>query len=214
MKRFSWLALAIVAVAPADAHAVIRISEWMYNGEAAEFVEITNTGDASVDMTGWSYDDSSREPDSFSLSILGTLAPGESAIITETFTAEDFHNEWGTPSSLKVAFNNTHNLGRGDEINMFDGAGALADRLTYGDEDFPGSIRTNGVSGNPANLAALGANDASLWALSSVGDAYGSFASASGDIGNPGVFQVVPEPAAMALASIGLAFAGRRRAIR
>jgi hypothetical protein len=38
--------------------------------------------------------------------------------------------------------------------------------------------------------------------LSSVGDAYGSVASASGDLGNPGMFNLVPEPAAGTLAAI------------
>ena len=55
-------------------HAVVQITEWMYNPVAAtngEYVEITNRGAAPVDLTGWSFDDSSNVPGGFSLSALG-----------------------------------------------------------------------------------------------------------------------------------------------
>ncbi len=196
-----------------SARAAVFITEWMYSGTAPEFVEITNTGAASVDMTGWSYDDNSRTPGSFDLSGLGTLAAGESAIISEDLTAELFHAEWGTPATLKVAAANTNNLGRNDEINIYDGGGNLVDRLTYNDQgtgDVAGP-RTQFISGNPSTLAALGANNATLWTLSSVGDSYGSFAGVQFDVGNPGLFQLVPEPAGIALAALGLACIARRR---
>jgi predicted extracellular nuclease len=155
-----------------------------------------------VDLTGWSFDDSSRAAGSFSLSSLGTLAALESAIITD-IDASAFRTEWGLAAADKVIGGNDQNLSRGDEINIFDGGGVLVDRLTYDDQG-SGNVdgpRTQGISGNPT-LAALGANNASLWVLSSVGDAYGSGASVSGDTGNPGVFTFVPEPAAGALAAI------------
>lgn len=37
------------------AHADVRISEWMYNGD--EFIEFSNMGSSAVDFTGWSFDD-------------------------------------------------------------------------------------------------------------------------------------------------------------
>ena len=69
---------------------------------------------------------------------------------------------------------NTINLGRNDEINLFDVA-ILVDRLTYGDQTFAGTLRTQNFSGRPDSSAALGANNVSLWVLSAVGDAEGSF---------------------------------------
>jgi hypothetical protein len=49
----------LVASAPTVAHGDMFITEWMYNGN--EFVEFTNLGTEPIDMTGWSFDDSSQE---------------------------------------------------------------------------------------------------------------------------------------------------------
>jgi predicted extracellular nuclease len=208
-------ATAVLVAAMGSARAAIFISEWMYNPLGAtnsEYVEITNRGPGTVDLTGWSFDDSSRTPGALSLSSLGTLAVGQSALITETTDAA-FRTEWGLSAVTKVLGGSTQNLGRSDEINIYDAANALVDRLTYDDQgtgDVMGP-RTQGVSGNPSTLAALGANKASQWVLSVVGDAYESKASVSGDIGSPGTF-AIPEPAAGVMGLVAaLAMVRRRR---
>lgn len=102
---------------------------------------------------------------------------------------------------------NSNNLGRSDEINIFDSSDNLVDRLTYNDQSGLGP-RTNSVSGNilPANY---GTNDAAAVVLSSVGDQFGSRLSSLGEIGNPGP---VPEPTSLCLAAAGAALLiGRRR---
>ncbi len=66
----------------------------------------------------------------------------------------------------------------------------LQDRLYYGDQNFPGSIRTQNSSGQ-VPCAAIGANDVMQWQLAIVGDVYGSFAAGSGDIGTPGTFVAI-----------------------
>jgi len=200
-------AVAVLCAVCSAAQASIRITEWMYSGQNGEFVEFTNVGAGPVDMTGWSYDDDSRIPGVFSLSGFGVVQPGESVIITES-SAADFRVAWSLPVSVKVLGGYTNNLGRNDEINLFDGSDQLVDRLTYGDQAFVGSIRTQGRSGNPTTPAALGANDVYQWTLSAVGDTFGSYASTGGDIGNPGVY--IPEPSALALIALG-ALAVRRR---
>ena len=164
----------------------VVITEWMYNplASASEFVEVTNIGGAPVDMTGYSFDDDSRASGTFSLAPLTTLAPGESGLIVET-TAAAFRTEWGLADTVKVAGGNTANLGRADEINIFDGT-TLADRLTYGDQTFVGTIRTQGKSGIPTSCLGLGANNVGLWKFAAVGDGLGSKASVAGDIGSPG----------------------------
>ena len=199
-----------------QARAALVISEWMYNplgATNAEYVEITNRGPGTVNMSGWSFDDSSRAPGSLSLSGLGTLAVGQSAIITEAAEAA-FRTEWSLPAAAKVLGGSTQNLGRADEINIYDAANALVDRLTYDDQgtgDVKGP-RTQGISGNPMTVAALGANKASLWQLSVANDSYGSKLSASGDLGSPGTFAIVPEPTGGAIIAIGTAaLLGRRR---
>jgi predicted extracellular nuclease len=212
----TWLIIAALAAMSQPASAAIRITEWMYNGAGAsnlgEFVELTNTGPAAIDFAGWSFDDSSRAPGSQSLSAFGLVAPGESVVFTDSAAAA-FRTNWNLPAAVKIVGGNANNLGRNDEINVYDAANALVDRLTYGDEDFPGSIRTQNKSGNPNSAAALNANNPLLWSLSAAGDAFGSTASVAGEIGNPGTY-LIPEPATFTLAAAGLLviFGQRRRA--
>jgi predicted extracellular nuclease len=190
----------VVPVAAAD----IVVSEWMYNGagtgSVGEFIEFTNIGPAAVDMTGWSFDDDSRLPGTFSLSAFGVVPVGKSVILTDD-TAAAFIAAWGL-SGVSVIGANTANLGRNDEINLFDASNALVDRLTYGDQNYAGTIRTQLKSGNiPA--ADYGYDVVqTTWALAAVGDAFGSWASTRGEVGSPGVAPL-PEPAALALLTLG-----------
>jgi len=214
--RPAFIAAALSLAASAHAASTVAITEWMYNG--SEFIEFTNLSGAAIDLSGWSFDDDSRIAGTVSLSGFGTLAAGESAILSED-DAATFRAKWSLADSVKVIGNNGTNLGRNDEINLYDASGALVDRLRFGDSSYvPGTIRTQDASGNPASLAVLDGSDATGWVLSSVGDAFGSRVNADGHIGNPGVFTLapaVPEPAHFALTVSGLiaigAIARRRR---
>lgn len=203
---------ALVALASVSASGAIRITEYMYNSSSAstgEFVELTNLGASSVDMTGWSFDDSSRVPGSQSLSAFGVVAPGQSVVLTDA-AAASFITAWGL-SGVSVIGGNTNNLGRADEINIYDASNTLVDRLTYDDQTYAGTPRTNGVS---AWAAVSGDGPfgtiTSAWKLSAVGDSQGSVLSTGNDIGNPGR-HVVPEPATFAAALLGFTIAGRTR---
>lgn len=205
-------------LAAGAAQAQVQITEYMYNGNGAsgEYVELTNLGAAEVDFAGWSFDDSSRTAGSFSLSALGVVAPRQSVIVTEADAAA-FRAAWGLDASAKVAGGSTHNLGRNDEINIYDAAGNLVDRLTYNDQGIPGTVRAQFFSANPTTLGQLAPQtDASGWALAAHGDAFGSWASSGGDFGSPGTFALaVPEPASWMLFAAGIgAIALRRRAQR
>ncbi|GAA3528989.1 hypothetical protein GCM10022234_27870 [Aeromicrobium panaciterrae] len=170
--------------ANAAGSADIRITEWEYNG--SEFVELTNIGSESHDLTGWSFADSARTPGSVSLSAFGNVTPGESVILSEA-TASAFRTEWNLPATVKVVGGNTQNLGRSDEINIYDASSALVDRLTYNDQgtgDVKGP-RTDTASAW-ASAANLGLNKASTWTRSTAGDAESSAVSAGGFIGSPG----------------------------
>jgi predicted extracellular nuclease len=190
----------------ATAQAGMQITEWMYDGKNGEFIEFTNMGTSPVDMTGWSFDDHHETPGVVSLSAFGTVAPGEAVILTET-AAATFRTDWNLPGTVEVIGGNKTNIGRDDELNLYDASNNLVDRLSYGDDiNFPGTIRTKGISGNPTSTSVLGTNNVAGWVLSSANDAYGSWTSSGGDIGSPGVCNfAVPEPASIALALIGLA---------
>jgi predicted extracellular nuclease len=207
MKRL-FLALGVVALFAATAQAQMRITEWMYNGKLdgsglGEFVEFTNMGSAAINMAGWSFDDNSHTPGSTSLSAFASVAPGESVILTDA-TAAAFRTAWGLSEAVKIIGGNSDNLGRSDEINLYDSSNSSIDQLTYNDQG-TGTVkgpRTQYVSGN-IPLVALGLHTASAAVLSAAGDTYGSWTATSGDIGNPGLY-AVPEPASIVLALIAL----------
>lgn len=209
MKKFLCVAaLAVVSGAASASMGQIRITELMYNGADGEFIEIANIGNTPIDLTGWSYDDNSRLPGAFSLTAFGILAPGEAAIISELAEAE-FRTNWSLPASVKVIGGNDQNLGRSDEVNIFDASNTLVDRLTYNDQGV-GNVdgpRAQNISANTV-VANLGANNYSLWFLSSVGDTFGSRVATFGDIGNPGI---IPTPGALALLGMGGLMIARRR---
>jgi len=183
-KRFTaWLCVLVLPMFVLSAHAEMRITEYMYGGANGEFIEFTNVGSAPVDMIGYSFDDDSETPGTVSLSAFGTVAAGESVILTET-EAGAFRTAWSLCDAVKVIGGNSTNLGRDDEINLFDAAGQLVDRLTYGD-DVLGGPRANAKSAW-VSADGLGANNILDWTLSAAGDGEGSIASAAGDIGSPG----------------------------
>jgi predicted extracellular nuclease len=185
------------------------ISEWMYNGSGAgstgEFVEFTNVGPDPVDMSGWSFDDNSQTPNTIDLSALGVVDPGESVILTDE-TAADFATIWGL-TGVGVVGGNSANLGRSDEINLFDAADNLVDRLTYNDQVGQGP-RTQNTSCNIPASDYVHTVAQSTWILAAVGDSYGSWASSRGEIGSPGI---VPEPGTLAILLVGGLLARHRR---
>jgi len=212
-KKLPVFAAALALATASAAHGSMFITEYMYNGNGAgsigEFVEFTNAGSTPVDMTGWGFDDNHRLTQPLvSLSGFGTVAPGQSVILTDD-TAASFRTNWGLPASVEIIGGNTANLGRSDEINLYDSGNNLIDELTYNDQG-TGNVkgpRANGVSANilPANY---GANNASLTVSSVAGDSFGSHTSSLLEVGSPG--GPVPEPSSLCLLGGAAAMLMRR----
>ncbi len=171
------------AAAPGD----LQITEWAYNG--IEFFELTNVGRGAADLAGWSYSDSARAVGAVDLSAFGRVAPGESVLVSE-LSAPDFRTAWGLPGTVKVIGGNAANLGRSDEINIYDDTDTLVDRLTYNDQGTdPNKGPRTDTSSAWVVAPALGKNAASAWTKSTAADAEASWQSTTvpGFYGSPGV---------------------------
>jgi CotH kinase protein/Lamin Tail Domain len=175
----------------------LQITEYLYSGNQGEFVELTNRGVQAIDLTGWTLKDDQVNLPGFSLTPAGVLQPGQTLVVTDNVEAA-FRAAWNLPAGSKILGQlgvigvGGENFGRSDQINVFDSGSVLVDRLSYGDQTFPGTIRAQNISGQ-APCAALGQNTIVGWVLASVGDVYGSVLSNLtvtnlSDIGSPGVF--------------------------
>jgi predicted extracellular nuclease len=167
----------------------IQITEYMYNGAGGpgEFIEFTNLSSNAVNMAGWSFDDNTRTPGSQDLSGFGIVNPGESVILTES-SAAAFRSVWSLADNVKVIGGSTNNLGRNDEINLYDASGALVDRLSYDDQTYTGTIRTQNASGWAPTDKLANFLISTDWKLASLNDGQNSRSSSGGDLGNPGHF--------------------------
>ncbi|MFT8636344.1 MAG: lamin tail domain-containing protein [Pseudoclavibacter sp.] len=189
-----FIALApIAAAAPAAGTDTIRITEFAYGGNAAgahgdgEYAELTNVGSAPVDLSGWTYETgtTATAATGLSLAALGTVAAGESVLVTD-LTADEFRTDWGLKSSVKILDNGkSHTLNKGPNgIHVFDAAGTEVDSVTYPSGFFPGKGSAAWV--DAAHLGAKGDAAAGGWTIATDSDAEGSWTSATGSIGSPG----------------------------
>jgi Lamin Tail Domain/Esterase-like activity of phytase len=190
------------AVASANPTANVKITEFAYGGLIAgssvggdgEYVEITNLGSTPADMTGWSYKTTATVPGPVSLSGLGILAPGESAIITDVTPAE-FRTQWGLTDSVKIVNDGSTTLNKGPAtMYLYDSGSALADSVSYASGFFSGK----GVSAH-VDAAHIGAEAGTTgWTISTAGDSESSWTSVKGAVGSPGISSLSSQSTAVA----------------
>lgn len=209
-------AVAAAAVAASNASAAILITEVDASGSgnaayAADWFELTNTGSAAVNITGWKMDDNSNAfANAVALRGVTSIAAGQSVVFLEgnsTGTTDatidaNFKSAWfgsNVPSGLIIGNYGGSGVGlstSGDAVNIFDGSGNLITRVDFG-------AAAAGTFDNKAGL-----NNVALTQKSVVG-VNGAFASVTGgEIGSPGVIAAVPEADSYAMLLAGLAFVG------
>ncbi len=206
------LTVALTAATLATVPAAILITEVDPTGSsnanyAADWYELTNTGTAAVNITGWTMDDNS---DSFSLSVplkgVTSIAPGQSVIFIEDTSASSdsalassFETTWfgsKVPANFTLGFYGGSGVGlgaSGDAVNIFDSTGNPIAGVVFG-------ASTTGVTFD--NAAGLNSTtDSVTISQKSVVGVNGAFTATDGEIGSPGV---VPEPGTYALLTGGM----------
>ena len=174
---------------------VSEIAPWSSGNSAVaeDWIELTNTTNAAIDLTGWKVDDSSN---SFAaggaIGGISVIKPGESVIVLLEVTAAEiaaksatFINTWfggNAPAGLQIGYADASGLGLGsggDAVNLYNAAGSTQNSVSFGAS--PGGP----VFASFDNGAGLDATAVSLLSTEGV---YGAF-KASGnqnEIGSPG----------------------------
>ncbi|MBK0370390.1 SdiA-regulated domain-containing protein [Flavobacterium agrisoli] len=155
----------------------------------ADWFEVTNNGNAALDISGWKVDDSSQ---SFSAALalngITSIAPGESVIFLETSATNsatiinNFKSTWfgnNVPSNLQIGTYSGSGIGlstSGDEVNLYDPNGNLRASITF-------EVSTTNKTFNNA----VGLNNATITTLSQIGvnDAFAAVNDFN-QIGSPG----------------------------
>lgn len=124
----------------------VRITEVMSNGGPTDWIELTNFGSTSVDITGWKVDDNSFAfANSVLLNGVNSIAAGERVIFGESAAstyATDFRTFWGIEPTVQVGSYTGSGIGlssNGDGAIVFDASGIEVHRVSFG-------LSTAGVS--------------------------------------------------------------------
>jgi len=172
-----------------------------------DWFEITNTGGSAIDVTGWSWDDSSNTPGSSNFGSLTLIGAGQSVIICEEPIGSEstWLSDWGISGVVvsTIGGSSFQGLGAGgDQVNIYDASGTLVTGVVFGSATGGASFEWN-TAGISLGTSVNGENGA----FRSASDGFGG---AGQDVGSPG-FALVPEPATTGITlTAGLAALMRR----
>jgi hypothetical protein len=186
---------------------------------AADWFELTNTGNTAVDITGWKMDDNSNSSSSaVALRGVTSIAAGQSVIFIEgnstgtndaSLQSAFITAWWGSSVPNGLVFGGYGGSqvglsGTADAVNIFDSSGTLIANVSFGAAT-AGKTFDNTAGQNNATISTLSATG--------VNGAFASFNAA--EIGSPGVYAppAVPVPASvwMLFSGLGLLGANARR---
>lgn len=147
-------------------NAQLLVTEIQSDG-LSDFWELTNVGAGPVDLSGYKWDDDSRNPaDAAAVAIPGgtTINAGESIVFAGVGvgTAETFRTQWGISNSVKVVVGGP-NFGGGDGVALFNPSNTELFFFSYAAGGF---TRADGSpsTGGHAGLSAGGiATQAMIW---------------------------------------------------
>ena len=125
-----------------QAAGILRITEVMSSsgtGGTPDWFELSNVGDAAVDITGWKMDDNSFSSNlAVSLNGVTNIASGESVVFIEDATTNNvaaFKSFWGGMTNKQVGTYTGSGVGlssSGDGVVVFDAAGTEINRVSFG----------------------------------------------------------------------------------
>ncbi len=226
MRNLNSKALPLAAIlgvlASASASASIIISEVSPSSSdnapyAADWFELTNTGNSAVSISGWKMDDNSNSfNNAVALKGVTSLAAGQSAVFVEdTNAASDaalnalYESTWfgsNVPAGFTIGNYGGSGVGLstgGDQVNIFDSSGTRQADVSFGaiqNVNGPSFDNAAGINGTLTTRSAVGVD--------------GAFLASDGEIGSPCSISAVPLPAAVWLLGsglLGLMGVGRRR---
>ncbi len=200
-----YLALGILVVGQ-TVYGQLRITEVMYDSTHTPvsvdhnyWWELTNCGQTSVNLQGYSWDDNSGIAGVFLFPNL-VIEPGESIVIVERVNqgtaVQDFRNCWGTEVDNVTILSQTDfvgappfpGFGLGGDLFLFDNADQQIDMVTA----FPTPVQGFTIEcpcGNPCRVSVDGEN--------------GAYQASCGDVGSPGrISNPIPTVSAWGLAAM------------
>ncbi len=201
--------LLVLLAAPTHAAGIIRITEVMSNSTAlttagsiyaGDWFEITNYGDAAVDITGWKMDDNSHaSATALLLNGITSVGIGESVVFTEVSSADvaanvdglhvaDFKTFWGLGAGVQVGSYTGSGAGLssgGDGVSVWTSSGTEINRVSFGaatnNKTFYWGYEATGTLGtNTLGTISVTGADGAITSNASGG-------AGARDIGSPGV---------------------------
>ena len=215
------LTLAMPAFAAAPTLIVSEVAPWASGNSsyAADWFELTNTGNTALDIAGWKIDDNSNAFGS-SVALRGvTIIAAHASVVfveglasgaTDATINGNFIAAWfgaSAPAGLTIGNYGGSGVGlssNGDAVNIFSAAGTLVTRIDFG-------VSSVGLSFDNA----AGLDNAFVTRFSTVGVNGAALSFDGSATGSPGSIGVVPEPETLALMLSGLlGLALKRRSLK
>jgi hypothetical protein len=215
--------LAIVGMGAAQSGAAVIISEIMFEAAGSddnrEWVELYNTGNSPVDISGWRLHDEDAGSQPGSPIPSGTILAAKQAIVLIENEAA-FLADWGAGINYIVypGMGTSLNMANapaapGDEVLMLKNASDVVVDVVDYDNESPWPAVTNATATSiyvlPGFLSANANDLGGSWGRSTPGVHGAVLANGRTDAGSPGI--VIPEPASALLLGLVAGAAIRRR---